>query len=238
MGRAFEYRKARKMKRWDSMAKAFTKVGREIAIAVKEAGPDPETNAKLRLAIQNAKGVNMPKDRVENAIKRASSKDASTFDELVYEGYGPHGIAIMVECATDNSTRTVANVRSYFNKSGGSLGVSGSVEFQFERKGVFHIPAQEGMDSEEFELEFIDHGLEKLEIDEEENEWIIYCDFPDFGKMQSGLEAAEIESKKAELQRIPLTIKELDEEQGEEVMKLIDKLEQDEDVQQVFTTLG
>lgn len=238
MGRAFEYRKARKMKRWDFMAKAFTKVGREIAIAVKESGPDPETNPKLRLAMQNAKGVNMPKDRVEAAIKRASDKDASSYDEIVYEGYGPHGVAFMVECATDNSTRTVANIRSYFNKSGGSLGVSGSVDFMFERKGVFHIEAIEGKDKDEFELEFIDHGLEKLEVDEEENEWLIYTEFQDFGKMQSALEEENIDVKKAELQRIPLSIKEIDEAQGEEVMDLIDKIEQDDDVQQVFTNLG
>lgn len=226
------------MKRWDAMAKAFTKVGREIAIAVKESGPDPDTNPKLRLAIQNAKAANMPKDRVEAAIKRASDKDASNYDEVVYEGYGPHGVAFIVECATDNSTRTVANIRSYFNKSGGSLGVSGSVDFMFERKGVFHFTPQEGQDRDEFELEFIDHGLEKLEIDEEDNEWLIYVSFQDFGKMQSALEEAGIEVKKAELQRIPLSIKEVDEEQGEDIMDLIDKIEEDDDVQNVFTNLG
>jgi YebC/PmpR family DNA-binding regulatory protein len=234
MGRAFEFRKARKFKRWDKMSKAFTRLGKEIAMAVKESGPNPETNARLRTAIQNAKGVNMPKDRVESAIKRASSKDEKDYQEVVYEGYGPHGVPIVVECATDNTTRTVANVRMYFTRSGGTLGKTGSLDFLFERKGVFKISA-EGVDLEELELEIIDFGAE--DIVEDEGEIYIYTAFTDFGAMQKGLEEKGIEVISAELQRIPNTTVELPEDQEEEVLNLIEKFEEDDDVQAVFHNL-
>ncbi len=234
MGRAFEYRKARKEKRWSQMAKTFTKIGREIAMAVKAGGPDPETNPRLRQAIQNAKGANMPKDNVESAIKRASDKQEGDFTELVYEGYAPHGVAIMIETATDNPTRTVANVRMHFNKTGGSLGTSGSVEFMFNRKGIFLIKP-EGLDKEELELELIDFGLE--EINEHEEEWEIVTDYTDFGNMSKALEEKGIEVINGSLQRIPTVYKKLTEEQEEEVMKLIDRLEDDDDVQAVYHNL-
>jgi YebC/PmpR family DNA-binding regulatory protein len=234
MGRAFEFRKARKFKRWDKMSKAFTRLGKEIAMAVKESGPNPETNTRLRTAIQNAKGVNMPKDRVESAIKRASSKDEKDYQEVVYEGYGPHGVPIVVECATDNTTRTVANVRMYFTRSGGTLGKTGSLDFLFERKGVFKISA-EGVDLEELELEIIDFGAE--DIVEDEGEIYIYTAFTDFGAMQKGLEEKGIEVISAELQRIPNTTVELPEDQEEEVLNLIEKFEEDDDVQAVFHNL-
>lgn len=240
MGRAFEYRKATKFARWDKMAKAFTKAGREITIAVKEGGPDPDYNAKLRRAIQNAKSVQMPKDRIESAIKKASSKDAEDFTEIVYEGMAPHGVAVVVETATDNPTRTVANVRSIFRKGGGSLGTQGMHDFLFDRKGVFTIPAAEIEDPEEFELEFIDHGLSKLErVEEEEKDhYLVYVDFENFGNMQSALEEHKIEVDKSELERLPKHEKELDEEQVDEVLEMIDKFEQDDDVQSVFHNLS
>jgi len=238
VGRAFEYRKATKFARWDRMAKAFTKAGREITIAVKEGGPDPEYNSKLRRAVQNAKAVQMPKDRIEAAIKKASSKDAEDFKEIVYEGMAPHGIAVVVETATDNPTRTVANVRSYFRKKGGSLGTQGMHDFLFNRKGVFTIPADKIEDIEEFELEFIDYGLDTLEKDEEGKNYLIYVDFQSFGAMQTALEENNIEPEKSELKRIPNHEKELSEEQVDEVLELIDKLEQDDDVQAVFHNLG
>ncbi len=235
MGRAFEYRKARKEKRWGQMAKTFTKIGREIAIAVKEAGPDPASNVRLRTAMQNARGANMPKDNVESAIKRASEKDNKNFDEIVYEGYGPHGVPIMVETATDNPVRTVANLRVYFSRNGGSLGTSGSVEFMFSRKGVFRIPA-EGVDLEELELDLIDFGAEDIQAHDDEIE--IYTAYTDFGKMQKGLEEKGISVTNASLQRIPMSTKELTDEQAEEVMALIDKLEEDDDVQAVFHNIA
>lgn len=231
MGRAFEYRRARKEKRWSQMAKTFTKIGREIAMAVKAGGPDPETNPRLRQAIQNAKGANMPKDNVESAIKRASDKQDGDFTELVYEGYATHGVAVMVETATDNPTRTVANVRMHFNKTGGSLGTSGSVEFMFNRKGVFRIKP-DGLDQEELELELIDFGLE--EIIDYEDEWEILTDYTDFGNMSKALEEKGIEVINGSLQRIPTVFKKLTEEEEEEVMKLIDRLEDDDDVQAVY----
>ncbi len=240
MGRAFEFRKARKFKRWAGMAKAFTKVGREIAIAVKEGGPSPESNSKLRMAMQNAKNVNMPKDRVLAAIKRASDKDTSNYEEISYEGYAPHGVAIFVDCATDNPTRTVANVRHYFSKHGGSLGTSGSLSFIFNRKGLFKLNA-EGLDAEELELELIDFGLEELKQDtdaDENPELHLYCEFTDFGTLQAALEERKIEPKAAELVRLPLTTVELDEEQAEVVMKIIDKMEDDDDVLNVWTNLS
>jgi YebC/PmpR family DNA-binding regulatory protein len=231
MGRAFEFRKARKFKRWDKMSKAFTRLGKEIAMAVKESGPNPETNSRLRTAIQNAKGVNMPKDRIEAAIKRASSKEEKDYEEVVYEGYAPHGIAVVVECATDNLNRTVANVRMHFSKGGGSLGKTGSLDFMFDRKGIFKIPA-EGVDLEELELELIDFGAE--DIYEHEGEIIIETGFTEFGSMQKGLEEKGLNVISSEVQRIPTTRTELTEEQEEEVMNLIERLEEDDDIQAVY----
>lgn len=235
MGRAFEYRKASKMARWDRMAKAFTRVGREISIAVKTGGPLAETNPALRRAIQNAKGVNMPKDRVEAAIKRASSKDAEDYEEIVYEGKGPHGVALMVETATNNPTRTVANLRNIFNKAGGLLGNSGTVSFLFDRKGVFKF-AKGNIDMDEFELEMIDHGLDSIEVDGDN--LICYTKFEDFGNFSKALEEKGIEASSQELQRVPTTTKELTEEQTDEVLEMIDKLEQDDDVQSVYHNLA
>jgi YebC/PmpR family DNA-binding regulatory protein len=237
MGRAFEFRKARKMKRWGQMSKTFTKIGREITKAAKEGGPDPESNSKLRVLIQNAKAANMPKDNVERAIKKATDKNQEDWDERVYEGYGQHGVAILVETLTDNPTRTVANVRAAFNKCDGSLGTSGSVEFLFERKCMFKIDAGE-LDVEEFELEMIDFGAEEIDKDDEENEIIIYGQFEDFGNIQSGLEELGHEIKEANLERIPLNTVQLTEEQEEDLNKLIERLEEDDDVQNVFHTMA
>ncbi|GAA4440212.1 YebC/PmpR family DNA-binding transcriptional regulator [Pontibacter saemangeumensis] len=231
MGRAFEFRKARKFKRWDKMSKAFTRLGKEIVMAVKEGGPSPDTNSRLRTAIQNAKGVNMPKDRIEAAIKRASSKEEKDYEEVVYEGYAPHGIAVVIECATDNLNRTVANVRMHFSKGHGSLGKTGSLDFLFERKGIFKIPA-EGVNLEDLELELIDFGAE--EIYEHEGEIIIETPFTEFGNMQKGLEEKGLEVISADVQRIPTTRTELTEEQEEEVMNLIERLEEDDDIQAVY----
>ncbi|WP_242916716.1 YebC/PmpR family DNA-binding transcriptional regulator [Pontibacter liquoris] len=235
MGRAFEFRKARKFKRWDKMSKAFTRLGKEIVIAVKEGGPNPETNARLRTAMQNAKGVNMPKDRVEAAIKRASSKEEKNYDEVVYEGYGPYGIAILVETATDNINRTVANMRVYFSRGGGALGKTGSLDFIFTRKGVFKI-ASEGLDVEELELELIDFGAE--DIYEHEGEIIVETAFTDFGMMQKALEEKGLNVISAELQRIPNTRTDLTEEQEEEIENLIEKIEEDDDVQAVYHNMA
>jgi YebC/PmpR family DNA-binding regulatory protein len=231
MGRAFEFRKERKMKRWGQMARAFTRLGKEIAMSVKAGGPDPSVNARLRAVMQTAKAKNMPKDRIEAAIKRASSKDEKDYEEIVYEGYAPHGIAVVVETATDNSTRTVANVRMYFTRSGGSLGKTGSLDFLFTRRGVFKFSA-EGKDIEELELELIDYGAE--EIISEEGDIYVYTSFEDFGKMQKGLEDKGIEITEASLERVPNTTVELTEEQKEEVNKVIEKIEEDDDVQAVF----
>ncbi|MHA6248877.1 YebC/PmpR family DNA-binding transcriptional regulator [Pontibacter sp. CAU 1760] len=235
MGRAFEFRKARKFKRWDKMSKAFTRLGKEIVMAVKESGPSPDTNSRLRAAIQNAKGVNMPKDRIEAAIKRASSKEEKDYEEIVYEGYAPHGIAVVIECATDNLNRTVANVRMHFSKGGGSLGKTGSLDFMFDRKGIFKIAA-EGVDLEELELELIDFGAE--EIYEHEGEIIIETPFTEFGNMQKGLEEKGIETISADVQRIPTTRTELTEEQEEEVLGLIERFEEDDDVQAVYHNMA
>ena len=233
MGRAFEFRKARKMKRWSAMSKAFTRIGKDISIAVKEGGSDPETNSRLRQVIQNAKSANMPKDNIERAIKKASGSDATNYTEMSLEGYAPHGIAVFVDCTTDNNNRTVANVRSYFSKCEGNLGTNGSLEFIFDRKGVFTIDSsQVTMDLEELEMELIDGGLEDLEVDEEAI--TVYCDFTEFSNMQKCLEGLEIEIKNSELQRIPNNIKTISAEQAELVLKLLDKLESDDDVQQVF----
>ncbi len=236
MGRAFEYRKAAKFARWDKMAKAFTRAGREIAMAVKEGGPSPDTNSNLRRAIQNAKSAQMPKDRIDAAIKRASSKDDKGFTVVVYEGMGPHGVAIVVESATDNPTRTVANLRVIFNKNGGSMGTQGMHDFIFERKGVFNINAT-NVDAEELEFELIDAGLDSMEKDEE-NHLILYTKFADFGSLQKALEDKNIEVISAELQRIPNIHKELNEQDTDDVLELIDKLEQDDDVQTVFHNLA
>lgn len=235
MGRAFEYRKARKFARWDKMARIFPRIGKEITMAVKAAGPNPETNSRLRVAMQNAKGANMPKDRVEAAIKRATDKDEKDYEEVVYEGYGPHGIPIVVETATNNPTRTVANVRHLFNKYGGSLGTSGSLSFVFERKGIFRLKATEGLDLEELELELIDAGAE--DIAQIEEEVIVTTAFADFGAMQKALEQLNMDVISSELQRIPHSYAELTEEQEEEVMKLVELFEEDDDVQNVFHNL-
>ncbi|TXC78460.1 YebC/PmpR family DNA-binding transcriptional regulator [Luteibaculum oceani] len=234
MGRAFEFRKERKFKRWDKMAKQFTKIGREIAIAVKESGPIPENNPRLRTAIQNAKGVNMPKDRVEAAIKRASDKNAAAFEEVLYEGKGPSGVGIVVETATDNPTRTVANVRMYFSRNGGELGKTGSLSYLFDRKGLFKVDKND-FDPEEMELELIDFGLEEI-VEKSKSFWI-YTNFEDFGNMQKALEERNINVLNSELVRIPNSTVELDEENTNTVLELIDKLEQDDDVQNVFHNL-
>lgn len=221
--------------RFDRMAKAFTRIGKDIAIAVKQGGPHPEHNPKLRMAMQNAKGVNMPKDRVDAAIKRASSKEEKDFQEVTYEGYAPHGVPIMVECATDNPTRTVANVRLHFSKNGGSMGNSGSVAFLFERKGVFKfVPSNLHLD--ELELDLIDAGAE--DIEQNEDETVVYTKFTEFGHMQKFLESKGLEAKSSELQYVPTTTKELSEAEQDEVLKLVEVLESDDDVQQVYHNLA
>ena len=232
MGRAFEYRKARKLKRWGNMARTFTKLGKEISIAVKASGPDPDANPRLRVLMQNAKAANMPKENVERAIKKATSKDEGDYKEIVYEGYGPFGIAIVVETATDNPTRTVANVRSYFNKFGGSLGTSGSLSFLFDHKSVFKIKAKEGVSLEDLELELIDYGVDELEADGEEI--VLYGEFESFSNIQKYLEENGFEIESAEFERIPNDTKEVTEEQRASIEKLLEKFEDDEDVQNVF----
>ena len=232
MGRAFEYRKARKLKRWGNMARTFTKIGKEIAIAVKQGGPEPANNTRLRVLIQNAKAANMPKENVERAIKRAVSKDMDNYKEMVYEGYGPYGIAIVVETATDNTTRTVANVRSYFNKAGGSLGTSGCLDFLFEHKCVFRIAASDSMDMDELELDLIDAGVDELFA--EEDQIVIYGPFEAYGAIQKYLEEKGIEIVSGEFERIPLDLKEVTEEQRASIDKLIERFEEDEDVTNVF----
>jgi YebC/PmpR family DNA-binding regulatory protein len=232
MGRAFEYRKERKFKRWGAMAKAFTRIGKDIAIAVKEGGPNPETNARLRQAIQNAKGANMPKDRVENAIKKASAKDTANYEEVTYEGYAPHGVAVVVDTQTDNPTRTVANIRSYFNKLNGSLGTQGSVSYMFKKLALFKF-ALGKFNTEELELELIDAGLTDLQVSEDTV--LAYADFTDFGSLSKKLEEMGIEIIEATYEKIPDFYKEgLTDEQAEEVIKLIEKLEEDDDVSLVF----
>ncbi len=234
MGRAFEFRKARKMKRWAAMSKAFTRIGKDIVIAVKEGGPDPDSNSRLRAVIQNAKSVNMPKDNIERAIKRASDKSQGDFKEVLFEGYAAHGIAILVETATDNNTRTVANIRSYFNKCNGSLGTSGSVEFMFDHTCNFRVNG-EGLDAEEIELEFIDFGAE--EVFEDEDGIMIYGSFESFGAIQKELESREIEILSSGFERIPQVTKKLTAEQAADVEKLLEKIEEDDDVQNVYHTM-
>ncbi|MEX2232879.1 MAG: YebC/PmpR family DNA-binding transcriptional regulator [Cyclobacteriaceae bacterium] len=235
MGRIFEKRKHKMFARFDRMAKTFTRIGKDISIAVKHGGPHPEHNPKLRMAMQNAKGANMPKDRVEAAIRRSSSKEEKDFQEVIYEGYGPHGVPMIVECATDNPTRTVANVRLHFAKNGGSMGNSGSVSFMFERKGVFKF-APEKLNLDDLELDLIDAGAE--DIDPQQDVIIVYTRFTEFGHMLKFLESRQLEAKSSELQYIPTTTKELSEEQQDEVLKLVEVLESDDDVQTVFHNLA
>lgn len=235
MGRAFEFRKARKMKRWSAMSKTFSRIGKEITMAAKEGGGNPDNNLRLRAAMQNAKASSMPKDNVDRAIKKATDKNLGDYKELVYEGYGPHGIAILVETATDNHTRTVANVRSYFNKCNGSLGTAGSVEFLFERKCHFKVEKGDN-DVEEVEFALIDFGAE--EVFEDGDHIMIYGDFPEFGNIQKGLDELGFEVVESGFERIPLNTKELNEEEQKDLDKLLEKLEEDEDVQNVYHTIG
>lgn len=234
MGRAFEFRKGRKMKRWSMMAKAFTRIGKDIVMAVKEGGPNPESNSRLRAVIQNAKAANMPKENVERAIKKATEKDTANYKEVLFEGYAPHGIAILIETATDNNNRTVANIRSYFNKCNGSLGTQGSVEFMFDHICNFRIP-KGAADLEELELELIDFGVE--EVFEDEDGIMIYAPFESFGALQKELEARNIEILSSGFERIPQVTKELTPEQIADVEKLLEKIEEDDDVQNVYHTM-
>jgi YebC/PmpR family DNA-binding regulatory protein len=236
MGRAFEYRRAAKEKRWDKMSRIFPKLAKKITIAAKEGGPEPDLNAALRTAILNAKAQNMPKANIDAAIKRASGKDAANFTEINYEGKGPHGVLVFVECATDNSTRTVANVKSYFNKAGGGLVPTGSLEFMFSRKAVFEFEKPAEMDLEELELELIDAGLD--EIEENEGEFYAYADYTNFGDFSHKLEELNIEVKKAVLKRFANDPVEFSEEQLEDIEKMLDKLEEDDDVQAVYTNIA
>ncbi len=240
MGRIFETRKHTMFARWDRMAKQFARIGKEIVIAVKAGGPDPVANPLLRRVVQNARAVNMPKDKVEAAIKRASGKDATAYEEILYEGYAPHGIALLVETATDNPTRTVSNIRAHFNKGNGNMGTTGSVGFLFKRVGVFRLtPA--GLDPDELELELIDHGLDEIGEstgEKGEPQLVLRCAFSDFGHLQKALEDRGIAPLSAESEYLPLTPTELPEEKATEVLKLVDRLEQDDDVQRVFHNLG
>lgn len=238
MGRAFEFRKARKMKRWSAMSKAFTRIGKDIVMAVKEGGPDPDANSRLRAVIQNAKAVNMPKDNVERAIKRASDKSQGDYKEVLFEGYAQHGIAVLIETATDNNTRTVANVRMNFNKCNGSLGTSGSVVFMFDHTCNFRVEDKD-FDLEELELELIDHGVEEIFRNEDEDEpgVMIYAPFESFGAIQAYLEENNIEIISSGFERIPQVTKKLNEEEAADVEKLLERLEEDDDVQNVYHTM-
>jgi YebC/PmpR family DNA-binding regulatory protein len=236
MGRAFEYRRAAKEKRWDKMSKIFPKLGKAITMAAKEGGIDPSTNAKLRTAIQNAKSENMPKDNIEAAISRSVQKDTDLFSEMNYEGKGPHGVLVFVECATDNSTRTVANVKSYFNKAGGSIVPTGSLEFMFQRKSVFEIEMTDEMDLEELEFNLIDAGVEELEVQEEI--LFVFGDYTSFGTISKGLDDLEISIQKSSLKRYPTSPVEFTEEQLVDIEKMLDKIEDDDDIQQVFTNIA
>ncbi|MBP6609840.1 MAG: YebC/PmpR family DNA-binding transcriptional regulator [Paludibacter sp.] len=232
MGRAFEYRKATKMKRWGNMARVFTKLGKQITIAVREGGPEVDTNPRLRVLVQQSKKENMPKENVERAIKKAISKDEADYKEMVYEGYGPNGIAIVIETATDNPTRTVANIRSYLTRHGGSLGTSGCLQFLFDHKCVFKIAPKEGVSIDDLELELIDFGVDELA--EDEDSIVLYGEFQSYSMIQKYLEENGFEIFSAEFERIPNDMKELSEEQKAQVTKLLDKIEDDEDVQNVF----
>lgn len=236
MGRAFEYRKGAKLKRWGKMSKIFPKLGKAIQMAAKEGGSDPNMNPKLRLAIQNAKAENMPKDNIEKAIKRAEGKDSASFVEVHFEGKGPHGVQCFVECATDNNTRTAANMKSYFNKSGGELLQNGALEYMFNRKAVIEFEITEGMDIEEVELELIDAGLE--EVEEHDGTCYVTGDYKDFHQLNEALIKLGIEPQKAVLEQVPTTTKEFTDEQMQDIEKLIDKIEDDDDVQAVYTTIG
>lgn len=236
MGRAFEYRRASKEKRWDKMSRLFPKLGKSITVAAKEGGPDPELNPKLRTAILNAKAQNMPKDNIDAAIKRASGKDAETFVEVNYEGKGPHGVLVFVECATDNTTRTVANVKSYFNKVGGSIVPTGSLEFMFSRKAVFEFEKTDDINLEELELELIDAGLEEFEL--QEDTVYAYGDYTNFGSLSKAFDEKGIDITKASLKRIPTTPVEFTEEQLVDIEKILDRIEEDDDVQAVFTNIA
>jgi len=235
MGRAFEFRKARKMKRWSAMAKTFTRIGKDIVMAVKDGGSSIETNSKLRAVIQNAKAANMPKDNIERAIKRASDKSTGNFKEILFEGYGPYGIAVIVETASDNNNRTVANIRSYFNKYGGNLGTAGSVEFMFDRVCNFKIKTE--INLEELELDFIDFGVDEV-IQDDDGDVILYSSFENYGSIQKEIESRSIEIVSSEFERIPKQMKELSEEKKEEVNILIEKIEEDDDVQTVFHNMN
>ena len=235
MGRAFEFRKGRKMKRWSAMAKAFTRIGKDIVMAVKEGGPNPEANSRLRAVIQNAKSANMPKENVERAIKKATDKDTANYKEQLFEGYAPHGIALLIETATDNNNRTVANIRSYFNKCNGTMGTQGSVEFMFDHTCNFRIP-NNGVDLEEMELEFIDFGVEEIFADDEDG-ILIYAPFGSFGAIQKELESREIEILSSGFERIPQITKKLTEAEIADVEKLIEKIEEDDDVMNVYHTM-
>ena len=236
MGRAFEYRRAAKEKRWDEMSRIFPKLGKAITLAAKESGPDPDTNSKLRTAIQNAKAENMPKDNIEAAIKRATQKDISQFTEINYEGKGPHGVLVFVECATDNPTRTVANVKSYFNKAGGTLVPNGSLEYLFNRKSVFEVETETVGDIEELELELIDFGCEKIE--KEEESILIFGDYTAFGSLTSGLDKNNVKIQKSNLERFPVKPVDFSAEQLVEIEKMLDKIEEDDDIQFVFTNIA
>lgn len=238
MGRAFEYRRAAKEKRWGKMSRIFPRLAKAITMAAKEGGPDPDLNATLRTAIQNAKAQNMPKDNIEKAIKRASAKDIEDYTVINYEGKGPHGVLVYVECATDNTTRTVANVKSYFNKAGGQVVPNGSFEFMFDRKAVFEIDEASELDRDELELELIDAGLESSEFDGENDKWIIYGDYTSFGTLQEALEEKKLNISNSSLKRISNAPSEFTDEQIEEIEKLLDKIEVDDDVQQVFTNIA
>jgi YebC/PmpR family DNA-binding regulatory protein len=237
MGRIFETRKATMFKRYARMAKAFTKIGREIVMAVKMGGPNPESNPRLRMVMQNAKAVNMPKTNVESAIKRASEKDSSNYDEVIYEGYAPHGVPVLVECTTNNPTRTVASVRMYFSRANGSLGTNGSVSFMFNHIALFKIDAT-GQNKDDLELELIDHGLEDINYDEEHNQFIIQTQFTDYGKMQAALEQRKIPVIETSKTYVPTTTKELSPEQEAEVMAMIEKMEEDDDIQAVYHNIA
>ena len=240
MGRIFETRKATMFARWDKMSKAFARIGKEVTMAVKAAGPNPDSNPALRRAMQNARAVNMPKDKVESAIKKAMGGDAADYAEIIYEGYGPHGVAVLVEAATDNPTRTVANIRSAFTKGGGNMGATGSVGFMFKRMGVFRLKP-EGIDQDAFELDLIDHGLEEMGEstgEKGESQLVVRCAFADFGRLQKALEDRGIVPISSESEYIPTVPTTLPEEHAQEVLKMVDRLEQDEDVQKVFHNLG
>jgi len=236
MGRAFEYRRSAKEKRWDKMSKLFPKLGKAITLAAKEGGMDPSMNSKLRTAIQNAKAENMPKDNIEAAIKRANQKDVADFSEITYEGKGPHGVLVFVECATDNPTRTIANVKSYFNKAGGALVANGSIEFMFSRKAFFEIPTSETLDLETLEFELIDAGLESIEVIEDMV--VIYADYTNFGDLNKELDSMNLEIVKSGLKRVPNNPVEYTEDQLVEIEKMLDKIEDDDDIQFVFTNIA